>query len=188
MIKEQITLKGLLFIVLVLFSATTVLAQPSMWKNYSFNWVDHTPNPRFAIHDPGTPSDESDDLVLDKMTGLIWMRNGGYLGTGINWVDAVQLCRNDITVGNIKGWRLPTIEEISSLIDANNTAPSLPLGHPFVNVCTTWYYWSNTTYEGNSTQVWYISFNDSTTAARDKSDELLLWAVLGGSGYASGNW
>lgn len=38
---------------------------------FSVNWVDHAPNPRFAIYDPGTPGDETDDLVLDKETGLV---------------------------------------------------------------------------------------------------------------------
>ncbi len=34
-------------------------------------WVDHQPNPRFAIWDMGTPSDLRDDVVLDKETGLV---------------------------------------------------------------------------------------------------------------------
>jgi hypothetical protein len=32
-------------------------------------------NPRFAVYDPGTPADETYDLVLDKETGLVWARD-----------------------------------------------------------------------------------------------------------------
>ena len=41
----------------------------------SVKWVDHDPNPRFAIYDTQTPDDPSDDLVLDKETGLVWARD-----------------------------------------------------------------------------------------------------------------
>jgi hypothetical protein len=34
-------------------------------------WFDHKPNLRFAIYNPGGTSNPSDDLVLDKETGLI---------------------------------------------------------------------------------------------------------------------
>jgi hypothetical protein len=37
----------------------------------SVPWVDAT-NPRFAVYDYITPLDETDDVVLDKETGLVW--------------------------------------------------------------------------------------------------------------------
>ena len=189
MIRMQLTMKGLLLLMLVLFSATTVLAQPSMWKNYSFNWVDHTPNPRFAIHDPETPGDETDDLVLDKMTRLIWMRNAGYLGSGITWPEAMQLCRIDITVCNVKGWRLPTVEELSTLIDTTSNSPHAPAGHPFYGL-TGNYFWTSTTCEGDSNAAWVVNFYDGSVFYWHNKIEgtAFVLPVLGGSGYASGNW
>jgi hypothetical protein len=57
--------------------APILLAQE---KTKSLKWVDHKPNPRFAIYDPGTPTDKGDDLVLDKEKGLIWTRNANLAG------------------------------------------------------------------------------------------------------------
>ena len=109
----------------------------------SVDWVDHTSNPRFAIYDHGTPEDNSDDLVLDKETGLIWARNAYLTGTTLTWGDALNYCRG-LTLGDRMGWRLPTVEELSSLVDPSRTAPALPTGHPFINVM--YHYWSSSTH------------------------------------------
>jgi len=96
----------------------------------SVKWIDHSPNPRFAIYDSNTPTDEADDVVLDKETGLVWERapSSGMM----NWDTAVCNCY-DKYLGGRKGWRLPTIEELTSFVDPNNN-PTLPVGHPFSNV------------------------------------------------------
>jgi hypothetical protein len=107
----------------------------------SLKWVEHKPNPRFAIYDPGTPIEKADDLVLDTKTGLIWARNANPAGKMLKWGDAITYCQN-LTLGNLKGWRLPTKEELSSLVDPSQTVPALPSGHPFINVNVT--YWSST--------------------------------------------
>ena len=183
------TMKALLLMMVLLFSASTVLGADSKWMGYSFDWIDHTPNPRFAINDPGTPSDQTDDLVLDKMTGLIWMRNGSYLGAGISWQEAVSLCREVITVGNVKGWRLPTAEELSTLIDMVSTPPYVVhQGHPFYNLPGV-YFWSRTTLETDSSFAWVVNFYDGQVFGHDKTvGTAFVLPVLGGSGYASGNW
>ncbi len=52
------------------------------------------------------------------------------------------------TTGNRKGWRLPSVHELASLIDSNNLSgnPDLPPGHPFTNVQgEPEIYWSATT-------------------------------------------
>ena len=35
-------------------------------------------------------------------------------------------------VGGRGGWRLPTVEELRSLIDLRRAIPALPSGHPFI--------------------------------------------------------
>ena len=110
----------------------------------SLKWADHKPNPRFAIHDPGTPTEEGDDLVLDKETELVWARNAHLAGKQLTWEDATVYCKN-LELCNLKGWRLPTKEELSSMVDPSKGVPALPSGHPFINVKFT--YWSSTEFE-----------------------------------------
>jgi hypothetical protein len=41
-------------------------------------WQDNT---RFAVSDEGTAADTSDDVVLDRATGLMWARDANLAGT-----------------------------------------------------------------------------------------------------------
>lgn len=96
--------------------------------DHSVAWVDHRPNSRFAIWDMGT-SDERDDAVLDKETGLVWERAPHAATT--DWFSAQVVCMEKTTGGRM-GWRLPTIEELLTLPDPASTAQLwLPDGHPF---------------------------------------------------------
>jgi len=117
-------------------------------KAKSLTWVDHKPNPRFSIHDPGTPTEKTDDLVLDRKTGLIWARNAHLAGKTLTWEDAINYCQ-DLALGNLKGWQLPTQEELSSLVDPLRSVPALPSGHPFINVKAI-HYWSSTQHDSAS--------------------------------------
>ena len=138
------------------------------------DWVDYEPNPRFAIYDPGTPGDETDDAVLDKETGLVWQKR---LGPFMNWYEAITHCY-DCTAGGRKGWRVPSMEELSSLIDPNQEYPALPADHPFSNLQT--FYWSATTNADDATQAWYVHFYQGSTNYRDKTFDAYVWCVRGG--------
>src|SRR5437660_6392770 len=75
--------------------------------------------------------------VLDLETGLVWTRNANPLGTPSNFGTARGVCSNLATDGRT-GWRLPTLEELRSLIETTaSSAPKLPSGHPFTNPQTT---------------------------------------------------
>lgn len=153
----------------------------------SIKWVDHTPNPRFAIHDAGTSTNLSDDLVLDRETGLIWARDANLPKGMQTWQDAMNYCRNQIQLGNRKAWRLPTIEELLSIIDPSQSNPALPNGHPFINVQGV-FYWSSSTYESSSSRAWFVSMGVGFAQVYSKSVSYFTWPVRGGNGYASGRW
>ncbi len=141
----------------------------------SLKWIDHKPNPRFAIHDSGTPTDERDDLVLDREKGFIWARNANLAGKSLTWKDATNHCQN-IALCDLKRWRLPTKDELSSLIDPSQSVPALPKGHPFINVRYT--YWTCTTHEDFSDDAYYVHFGQGSVSAYTKIAKYDVWPVM----------
>jgi len=149
----------------------------------SVTWADHAPNPRFAIYDNGSPDNDSDDLVLDKETGLVWVRDlfnlpAGYSNPNRSWIDAIYTSTG-FGMGNRRGWRIPSIGEFLSLIDTNQQSPALPIGHPFINVESGASFWSSTSAQGDNTKAWGVAIDNGGAVIYDKSAGLKSWPVRG---------
>ena len=67
----------------------------------------------------------NNEAVLDKETGLVWARERATIA--MTWAEADKYT-GDLNIGNRMGWRLPSRDELSSLVDTSQTNPSLPLG------------------------------------------------------------
>jgi Protein of unknown function (DUF1566) len=126
-------------------------------------------------------SNMNNEAVLDRETGLVWHRS--LLGER-NWGGANELCIVS-TVGGRLGWRLPTINEISSLFDPLATAaPGLPSGHPFTGLPTGQFtiLWTATSWGGGHRTFAYNVgpfFLFPNRLATDNSTGL-TWCVRGG--------
>jgi hypothetical protein len=70
------------------------------------------------------------EAVLDRQTGLVWQRNVTLFTVGYSQADAATNCVGAV-IGGLRGWRLPTVAELTSLQDPAAGGPALPLGHPF---------------------------------------------------------
>jgi hypothetical protein len=119
--------------------------------------------------------------VLDTETGLVWEQSPS---TGTFIWSIAQIHCNQLTTGGRFGWRLPTIQELASLIDPNNPGgnPDLPPGHPFSNVQSSGY-WSATTLAGNTSRAWGVVFSSgSVLDIGDKGLDEFVWCVRGGQG------
>jgi hypothetical protein len=142
------------------------------------NW----PIPRFTIQ-------ENIDCVKDNLTGLIWAKDANINGRD-TWNNQITFC-NNLSYGGHDDWRMPNRNEMASLMDYGNTFPALPTGHPFVNVMARYYteanwadgwgdfYWTSTTYAGNSSQAFWHQVWDTWSTIENKTSLYFVWPVRG---------
>jgi len=139
------------------------------------------------------------DAVLDRETGLVWEKAPS--GAARTWHDARSFCANKSTGGR-KGWRLPSLPEMTSLLDPTTSNPALPAGHPFVvptNVHGDVRPWTASTDADFDGQAWFVDisatgFADLATKTNSIMpfpppiptifDILTAWCVRGGMNAA----
>ena len=118
--------------------------------------------------------------VFDRETGLVWEQSPSL--SDFVWSDAQVHC-NQLSTGGRLGWRLPTIQELASLVDTIRGNPALPPGHPFSNV-QSFLYWSATTLASNTSRAWFVNFLNGVVGDDSKTDPNFpfVWCVRGGQG------
>lgn len=123
----------------------------------------------------------NNEAVLDKETGLVWQRNTE--DTTYSWLDACDHCY-ELVLGNRLGWRLPTVEELATLLDPTKGEfeIDLPTGHPFTNVKNS-RYWSITTDPNNTSNAYNIHFGLAVVYGFAKTNGWYVLCVRGGHGY-----
>lgn len=107
------------------------------------------------LPDPPKPSrfiDNGDGTVTDKETNLTWMKEDD--GKRRTWEDAKEYCEKVKLPG--KGWRLPTVKELISIVDYDKHGPCID---PVFIDTQTAYYWSSTPFAGDSGNAWIVNFS-----------------------------
>jgi hypothetical protein len=134
------------------------------------NW----PNPRFTA---GTGAEA--DCVIDNLTGLMWPKNGNLTGSTSNtWNDAINYA-NNLTLCGHSDWRLPNVNELESLINANESNTYAWLNSQvFSNVQGT-DYWSSTTVAG-AAGAWIVSMGSGGLIWGNKVNDYFVWPVRTG--------
>lgn len=154
-----------------------------IWDITGAMWIDHAPNHRFAVWASVTNS-PADDVVFDKEAGLVWERSPAIAKNTLGGAIVYSTAR---AAGGRKGWRLPAIEELLSLVDPQATNPTLHDGHPFVNVKLDYFYWSLTRGIPLATDqnlVWGYNFgNGDTSSIVVAGTACYTWLVRGGLGH-----
>jgi Protein of unknown function (DUF1566) len=98
-----------------------------------------TPADRYVI-------DAASDIVTDTRTGLVWQRtvpNGTYA-----WDAAKAYCSG-------RGWRLPGLKELLTLVDVTRAMPSIDPAFPNTPAE---YFWSASPYVGEAGNAFYVDF------------------------------
>jgi hypothetical protein len=123
-------------------------------------------------------ADFDNTAILDKETGLVWEQSPRT--TTLSWEGAQGTCTTLLN-GNRSGWHLPTIQELTSLLDPTQNHPALPSGHPFSDVQSS-AYWAATTSAHDTSSAWIVDFSDGATGYISKSTFVHVWCVRGGQG------
>jgi len=126
--------------------------------------------PRFTVL-----ADYNNAAVRDNSTGLVWEQAPPATPT-YNWTDARLQCINK-NVGNTRGWRLPSVVELASLIDPSLPAPYVP-GAVFTGVQTATY-WSATASAVGTTSAFGVNLQDQLVGTSSKSSAGNVWCVRG---------
>jgi hypothetical protein len=134
------------------------------------------PSPRFTA---------SNGAVTDNLTGLVWLRNANCDGAkqwaaALTWAATLASGNCGLSDGSVAGqWRLPSIKELSSLVNAGAVDPALPAGHPFTGVQSS-YYWSSTPEAPYPSSAWGVYLVDGYMAAFFKTSGYYVWPVRDG--------
>jgi len=127
--------------------------------------------------------DWKNEAVLDRETGLVWEKSP--TSEEFSWGEAQEYC-NSLTKGNRSGWRVPTVQELATLVDGSipPPGPTLPSGHPFLNVTSKRAYWSANIANTDAGKAWYVGFYIPGAVTHTKKDrtDLKIWCVRGGQG------
>ena len=105
------------------------------------------PQPAYADNGNGT--------VTDCNTGLIWQRGDEQNDSGRTWQQALDYCAGLELAGH-RDWRLPTIEELRTLVDPGRSDPTI--NTRYFPDCYSYHYWSSSTSATNPDEAWLVAF------------------------------
>jgi len=112
----------------------------------------------YAVRGPaltyGKFQDNGNGTVTDQMTGLMWQ---AIEIRPEKWQQALAYCRQ-LELGGYSDWRLPTIKELSTLVNESRANPATDT--TFFPGTRSAAYWSSTTFAQHPGFAWYVRFDD----------------------------
>jgi hypothetical protein len=117
--------------------------------------------------------DDTKEVVVDNVTQLMWQDNADANTITKGWTDAVAYCE-DLTLGGYSDWRLPSIEELRSIIDIGRYDPAI---NPVFQNVVSHGYWSSSTFVGGTSGAWGVGFGYGDDYWGGKSHSLYVCCV-----------
>lgn len=102
--------------------------------------------------------DNKDGTITDNETGLIWSKK---TYGPMTWAEAMEAVKKD------GGWRMPTIQELITLINHEKYDPACD--EVFGNMKGYWI-WSSTTYVPSSAYAWDVNFSNGYVSSSNKTN------------------
>jgi len=113
-----------------------------------------------------------DPVWVDQTTNLMWQVDNPE--ETMNWEEAIEYCKN-LTYAGYNDWRLPSIKELTSIIDYSKHLPACK-----IEEIKSSSYWSASIYASSSDYAWRVDFYDGNVSGYSKSDSYFVRAVRGG--------
>ena len=99
-------------------------------------------------------------MVKDPKSNLIWEDTLHTTEEKVTHIEAKAYCEA-LKLGAFENWRLPTLNELLSIVDHTRYKPATL--KEFNHVDNDTLYWSNTAYAGGSSEFWGVVFKDGAT-------------------------
>ena len=102
---------------------------------------------------------EANSVISDKNNAIYWQDNLFSQKSSEDWEDAILYC--DVLVLNgLNNWRLPTFDELHSLVDYTRFDPAINPVFAYVNPGT---YWTSQDFSATKSRAWTINFKSGKT-------------------------
>lgn len=98
------------------------------------------------------------DTVHDSETKLIWQDNIAVEGKEMLYGEAKSYCKK-LSLAGVEDWRLPTVEELQSIVDLTRYDPAIKRGFHFAASES---YWSSTLYADDADRAWDVNFKSGS--------------------------
>jgi len=112
----------------------------------------------YAVRGPsltyGEYQNNGDGTITDQMTGLTWQT---IEVRPLKWAQALAYCEQ-LDLGGFTDWRLPTIKELSTLVNNKQINPSIDT--TFFPATRSAPYWTSTTFAEHPGFAWYVHFDN----------------------------
>ena len=116
----------------------------------------------------------ADGTVIDHTTGLMWTADD--VGDRrLTWSDADQAAKA-VTIGGHSDWRLPTRQELLSLVDDTRFDPAIDTAA--FPTCKPEFYWTASSWAPSpASNAWLVNFHDGDSYGNDRNSGARVRAV-----------
>jgi hypothetical protein len=116
-----------------------------------------------------------DGTIIDTFTGLMWQKDD--FQNPMTWEESITQF-NNLLLAEHTDWRLPTREELRSIVDYSRITPSI-FANEFPNTVLG-NYWTSTAHPFQENHIWCIHFYNGNDNYQSKNNQYFSRAVRGG--------
>jgi hypothetical protein len=117
-------------------------------------------------------TDNGDGMISDKLMKVIWVKEPAVIGEKfqkiMTWDEAKEACEKLSYAGYNSGWRMPTVEELRSIVDYTRHEPAWDT-NVFAGKHDDWY-WTSMECAWNKSAAWCVNSNNGNVNNNNKNN------------------